>query len=537
MRGLGKGAARRVPLQEPFEDDHEEAPASVVERLVDMETDELRAFAEEHGIDISGLEEKPDLVDAISLHPGIARILREAGAEGEEAPPAEEEVDETPEEPSEEPAPAEPPAEEPDAAELRERVEAALRTSVDFSALEQYLSEAATKFSERNFDTVMETARAAALQIEEVVREYAQASWAFALASTERMLEGSPGDAPAAEEAEARLQEARQAFQDGTFVRAPDVLERLSKAALHLHANQMEAARDHVTAQEETLEGIQAMGGDTTRAQAMLRKAKQALDANQRAAYADMIREANRLVGEAREERIRELQEKTEGASTLIEEAASIGADVGRPSSLLEDARQAFDTGDFAVVHDLLRRAEKAALDAQKEQMDRVAAMREQQLQRVKDLIAEVKPAIDRARGEGFKAKEALADLKAAGEHTNAGDYVNALMKAKRAYGAVKAFHSELEARRIEESTVMEPPEEPPASPQEEAELPEPEEAPEAMEAEEEPPVPEEPPAPQDDPRRRAPTEPMCISCGSTDLRIKRSGKAKCQECGRKFRV
>ncbi len=269
----------------------------------------------------------------------------------------------------------------------------------------------------------------------------------------------------------------------------------------------------------------------------MLGKATQALKANQRAAYADLIGEADRLVAEAREARVGELSEKREAVSTLVEEAATIGADVGRASSLLEDARQAFDTEDFGVVHDLLGRAEKAALDAQKDQIDRVSAMREQQLGRVKDLIAEVKPAIDRARGEGFQAKEALGDLKAAAQHAEGGDYVNALMKAKRAYNAVKAFHSELEAKRIEEETPLpaEPPKEP-AAPTAPSEGPSPPGEPSDEGSGAVPPE-ESPSEASPEPRLPTPPEPICIYCGSADLHIKKNGKARCRECKRKFRL
>lgn len=549
----GGKAPRGLSLQEPTEDEpEEETPVTVVEHLVGMEVDELQAFAEEHGVDISGLEEKADLVDAISIHPGVARILREAGANVDEAPLAEEQAaeaaaeaekeaeeegdaQEPPEEPpeaeaEEEPEPEEAPKPEPEAPDLKGRLQAAMRTRLDFPALQQHLAEAVSRFKEGNYDAVARTAHEAVLQMDETARRFVEASWAFALASTARMLEEMPESSDMGAEAEARLKEARQAFEDDSFLQSSDLLEGLAATAEDLHANLMAAARDHVKAQEEVLEAVKAMGGDTTKAHAMLGKAMQALEANQRAAYLDLVKEADRLVASAREGRIEELQEKTEAVGTLVEEAATIGGDVGRASSLLEDARQAFDTGEFATGHDLLEKAERAALDAQKAQIDRVAAMQEQQLQRVKTLIAEIKPTIDQARGEGFHAKEALSDLKAAVEHANGGDYVNAMMKAKRAYRAVKAFHSELEAKRIEEGTPV-PAETPdqPAPPPSPAEQPAPSEPTPEAESDDEP--------PRDAPSGAPPAETICIYCGSANLSIKKNGKVKCLECKRKFRL
>ncbi len=508
-------------MQESFRDEYgaEELAEMVRDRLAKMKAGKLRSFADEHGIDISGLEDKADLVDAITLHPGIARIL---GLEQEwtEEGVAESSLEEVEEEAWEEPE------SEAETQDLTERVEHALKASIDFTVLEHFLSEAATKFGERSYDSAVQTAKDSVLKIEEKVRDYVEAGWAFALASTQHILETSKRNTKAAKEAKRRLKEAREVFKDGSFVRSPEMLEQLSAAALNLYSHEMERAREHVAAQTKALEETQAMGGDITMASTMLAKAAHALDENHRASYLDVIKDVNEFVSKAREARIEEMNEVSESIAATIEEARSIGGDVDGASNLLGDVRSAIDGGDFIAANDLIGRAEQAALESQKSQIDRVAQMRDRQIERAKELIAKIKPVIDEARTAGFDAKEALADLKAAVEDANAGDYMNALVKAKKAYKSVKEFRSQMDAKRLEEApAVVLEPKEPVEARREEAaeaqkgELHEvrggtPEEAkPQAKEAQ------------------------ICIHCGSENLQIGRRGRARCLDCNRRYRI
>jgi DNA-binding transcriptional regulator YhcF (GntR family) len=494
-------------MQEPYEGEYEtqDILEAVKTSLSRMKVNELKSFASEHGIDISGLKAKGDLVDAIALYPGIARILgldhdgsaeesdfgflEEAEEIAQEAPP------EVPPEPEER---AEPTA-------LSERVRQALRASVDFSVLEHFLSEAATKFKERSYDAAVQTAKESVFKIEERVRDYVEASWAFAIASAQRILETSSRTSKAAKEAKKALDEAMEAFKDGTFLRSPELLERLSAAALNLYSYEMDRAREHVEAQRRALEEIQAMGGDITAASTMLNRAAGALEENDRASYLELVEEADALVRKAREDRIEEIKEAADSVEAIIEEARSIGADVSEASKLLKDVRKAIESEDFISANDLISNAEQVALEAQKAHMDRVAQMRDKQIEKVKELIAQIKPLIDKARTEGFQAGEAIEDLKAAVEHVNAGDYVNALLRAKKAYQAVKAFKSQVEAQKLQSA---------PVKTEETIEIA-------GTEPEEEPENPSH----------------ICVHCGSTNVEVGFKGRARCLACGKRFRI
>lgn len=484
-------------MEEPSQETSEVVKAF----LSEMRVEELRSLAEERGIDIAGLGAKEDLVDVIALYPGIAKIvgLDQEIREGEEVglPVLEEEAEEAPGEEAEEAAPL---------PTHSEKLQQALKATVDFSALEDFLSETATQFKDRSYDAATQAAKDSVFKVEEKVREYVGAGWAFGIVSAQRILETSNPASEAAEEANKRLQEAMDAFQDDSFLGAPGLLETLNAATLTLYAHEMKEAREHVEIQERALEEIQAMGGDIAPAATMLGRAREVLDENHRASYLDLIIETDRLVSRAKRERIEEIKESADSIETVIEEARSIGSDVKEASELMDDVRRAIEASEFVSAHDLVSKAERTALESQKAHMDRVAEMREKKVEKVKELIGAIKPLIGKAKAEGLQADKAMGDLKAAAEHVKAGDYVNGLIVAKQAYRAAKSFRSQMEARRLEAA---------------------PEETKKTLQVGKKGPAAEE----------SSKAVPACVQCGSLNIEVGMRGKARCVDCGTKFRV
>lgn len=502
-----------------------------------LDVEELRGLAEAHDIDLSGLEVREDILEAISIHPGIVSILGlENGPSMEEPSPEPEEShlkEEAHEKHAEEPQPEEPePAKKSKAPEaddgtfagLKDHLKAALRTTVDLSGPSQYLSETVSKFRGKGFDGAILTARDAVHQMEERAKEYVETSWALAIASAQQIWETSKKSSKPGQKVKKVLKEAGDLFKEGNALENTSLLEKLTDATLSLYEKEMRKAREHVASQEKALENIEAMGGDIARARAMVNKAGNALEENHRFEYLSIIEGADELVHQAREIRIEEIREAVDSVEAVIEEARSIGANVEEASDLLTQVREAVEASEFVQAHDLVSQAERVSLEAQKAHMERVADLRDRQLSQVKELIGQIKPLIDRARSEGFQANEAIEDLKAALEYVKTNDYVNALLRAKRAYRAVKSFQSEVEATKLAD-TLLEEEEIRPEPP--EPEMP----APEADEPGE--PIPEvvdmEAPAPQG--------QVACPRCGSISVEVGPRHKAQCQSCGKKFRA
>lgn len=490
----------------------EEILEAVKSTLLGMSNSQLRALAEDHGIDISGLSAKGDLVEAIALYPGIARVL-EVDEVGVQEEPAPEEVPEE-EEPveAEEPEEPEPPqvaeeTREPSFDRLKEQLKDALRAHVDFSESQEDLAETARRFKGRGYDAAIVQAKDAVARVQERIREYVRASWAFAIASAQRIWDTSDKSSKAAKEAKRRLAEAVEAFQGDGFLHAMDTLKALSSATLNLYAHEMEAARAHVDAQSESLRSIEAMGGDTAAASTLLQKGSDALEANDRFAYLDLIKQADGLVGRARQERIEEIREAADNVDAILEEARNIGAAVDEAAGLLQEVRRSLEKEDFVSAHELVGQAERASLEAQQAHMDRVTRMRDEQVEKVRELIGQIKPLVDEAKSKGFDTSQAAEELKGAAEHVKTGDYVNALLKAKKAYRLVKSFRSQLEAQQLEKA------------------------APEESEEETSLPTPEAPSEPAGQ------GGPACPECGHQQSETGLRGKVRCESCGAKFRV
>ncbi|MEE9173750.1 MAG: hypothetical protein V3U30_02100 [Thermoplasmata archaeon] len=510
--------------------------------LESLSEEELRELAQDHAIDLTGLEVREDILEVISIQPGIASILeledgstmeepapepegplKEDEAHAEEAPPEEpEHHEEVPPEESHEPE-----ARDESVAGLRDHLKAALRTAIDLSGPSQYLSETVSKFRGKGFDGAILTARDAVHQMEERSKEYVETSWAFAIASAEQIWGTSKKSSKPGQKVKKVLKEASVLFQEGNVMESTALLEKLTDATLSLYEKEMEKAREHVAAQEKALENIEAMGGDIARARAMVNKAGTALEENRRFDYLGVIQGADKLVHQAREIRIEEIREAVDSVEGVIEEARSIGAEVDEASDLLAQVREAVEASEFVQAHDLVNRAERVSLEAQKAHMERVSDLRDRQLSQVKELIGQIKPLIDRARAEGFEAKEAIEDLKAALEHVKSNDYVNALLRAKRAYRAVKSFQSEVEASKLVDS----------ARADEEQALPQPPEAPEVPEMSPEPVAAAEAMPEEAGEVPAASEQVACPRCGSVSVEVGSRRKAQCQSCGRKFRA
>lgn len=412
-----------------------------------------------------------------------------------------------------------------DSLSLSKRVSQALGKTVDFSRMERLLAESIGRFKEQSYNTAVQMARDSVFRIEGQVKDYLEVNWAVAILSTSRMLETANKASKLANEAKRRLQDALDAFRDGGFVDSPEILDRLSDAAQNLYAFEMDMAREHVAAQSRALKEVQAMGGDIGAASTLLSRAAEALAEDDWTGYLDLIEKADVLVDQVKETRVDE-----------IKASASLMA-----SKFLDDVRKAIQAGDFVSANYLVNMAEQTAPTAKISTTDQVTKMKERMVVKVRRFISQIAPLIERAKKDGFEAEKARKDLDSAEELLKTGDYVNALMMAKKSYEAVKGFKGRVV------------PEEEPSRPAEEKkkdkeEGVEPEEGKgEAKEGKEETEEEEGKEAEEGEKKDKKPKEggelediieePVlwCTRCGSVNIGVGSRGKAKCLDCGERL--
>ncbi len=411
-----------------------------------------------------------------------------------------------------------------DSLSLSKRVSQALGKTIDFSRMERLLAEAIGRFKEQSYNTAVQMARDSIFRIKGQVNDYLEVNWAVAILSTNRMLETANKASKLANEAKRRLQDALDAFRDGSFVDSPEILDRLSDAAQNLYAFEMDMAREHVAAQSRALKEVQAMGGDIGAASTMLSRAAEALAEDDWTGYLDLIEKADALVDQAKENRVNE-----------IKASASLMA-----SKFLDDVRKAIQAGDFVSANYLVNMAEQSAPTSKVSTTDQVTKMKERMVIKVRRFISQIAPLIERAKSDGFEADRAKKDLDSAQELLKTGDYVNALMMAKKSYEAVKGFKGGAVPK--EEPSPPEEKKKDKKGKEEEAEPGEgkkEEREPEKEEKEEE--------EAEEDVKEKKPKEggeleemieePVlwCTRCGSVNIGVGSKGKAKCLDCGERL--
>ncbi len=425
----------------------------IKEALARKRIEELRALAKEHGVGISGLDQKKDIVDILARHPGIARDLGLTPSLSSEIPSLDEILkdggssslqDKTP-------APAPHPTvkrespgwettrfEGPAGRSLDDMLQESLATTVDFSRTQSLLGEAGTRFQARNYDAVISLAKDCVMGIDEVTKRYLRGAWAYAISASLKILEDSDAGSDPYRRADEALAETKRSFQGQSYLTDSRVLEKLNRSLTDLYSYEIQKARQHIKSQEAVLDQIQTMGGDTSRAIEVLGKATEALLANDRSRYMEIITKADDLVTQARNTRISEIRAALTSVESVVKEAKGIGADVTEALQLHEQARGSIQNQDFVNANRLIQKTERVALEAQKNQIDRVMELQRRQLEKVKKLIMDTKPLLEKARAKGMDTSKAMDLLRQAVDCANRGDYVGGLLHAKEAADGVR---------------------------------------------------------------------------------------------------
>jgi hypothetical protein len=519
----------------------------IKEALARKRIEELRALAKDQGVDISGLNHKRDIIDVLALQPGIANVLG-VSSEGSSDVPSLDDIlsggqsESTPATSSFDPTPVptvsreeSPRHESHGPKSIEDLLQESLATTVDFSRMQSLLAEAGAKFQARNYDNVLSLSKDSVMGIDEVTRRYLKSAWGYAISASLKILEDSDRDSDSYRKAHDVLADAKKVFQSHSYITDNKLLDKLHRAVTDLYNYEIQKARQHIQAQEAVLEQIQAMGGDTTKASEILGKAAEALMGNNRAHYLEVITKADDMVTQARNARIAEIRAAFANVEDVIKEAKAIGADVTESLQLHEQARASIQAGDFVNANRLIQRTERVALEAQKAQIDRVTELHRRQVEKVKKLIVDTKPLLEKARSKGMDTTKAMDLMRQAVDCVNRGDYVNGLLHVKEAAEAIKsvvpaeempkegrvaAASRGFEAPEPPEESVMDLPSEP-ASSILEGSVPSP------------PPVEAAGGGPSPEGGKSA---PRCPSCGSPSIELRENGKGRCFQCGAKFK-
>lgn len=346
-----------------------------------------------------------------------------------------------------------------------------LEARVDFRPLAERHAILARAFQRRRYLSTFRTAREALPEAHASFGRYLDATWTYGLVAAERILATSASGTKGARHARELYDRAAALYAEGAHRPETALLEELGAALEDLYRDEVRRHHREVQVMGRTLGELEAMGAVAEPARALLVRAVAALAEDDRPAYLDLAPQVEATLAEAREARVEALRAE---AGELL-------------PHLRMGVEAALEGGDPVAAHLLLAWAR-----------DRPAALGDQKVALVERIIAQIWPLVEAARRKGLPVESAEEDLEGAVRLVTEGEYAQALMRARRAYGAVReAVPTEREpSKRTREGKAKEPVE-----------------------------------AAEEEPEEETPLL-WCFNCGSLHVALEKDEAVRCQDCG-----
>ena len=452
--------------------------------LSDKDPAELRDIASKHGVDISSFKKKKDMIAAIVSHPSSTAIAESLRSEKKlnvirgELEEAKSDIARAVQQATarpEEGVPADP------------MFRQALSLEVDFDQCEDLLDQTRMRFEEHNFEGALGAAVEAHESEESCRRDFSKSVMAYAILSTQRLVEECGKAGRDVKEATELLRKAEKQYGEGNFSGGTSLLRDMEAVSRSLFSAEVQRARDQIHSAQEVVRDVANLGGDVRRAEDSLNEARDSLRRSEYTASIERAARAVELAENARQDRVRNIEDAIPSTVSIIEEAKHVGADVSDAERLVSKTKTAIASKEYLLASELIKRAERAAMETQQNQIIKAMELRRRQVEKAQGIVIQVEPVIEEADSFGIDTSEAQTLLQQAKEILAEGDYVNGTVFARNAAEVTKRLEPKLVEERIKRGILK-------------------------------------------------PTEGVCASCGSTRLEFTDDGWSNCAECGYAFR-
>ncbi len=207
-------------------------------------------------------------------------------------------------------------------------------------------------------------------------------------------------------------------------------------------------ARVRLVATRDIIREVANLGAAVGAAEDAWREATQALERRDLSAAEDQLDRASQLATEARERRIREIDESLSAVEDHISAARKVGADVAGAEDLWSRARSAVSEREYVTAGDLIKQAERAAMQAQQRQIEEAIRLRESQIARAQAIIASCEPLLQEAESYDLSVADVRTLLRQARDVLAKGDYLAGITFARNAEEAAYRLSSQVEEER-----------------------------------------------------------------------------------------
>jgi len=447
-------------------------PPSLERLLSVMKLKDLRDLAARHAVEVSKLRKKKQVAGALVTSPAAQSIYDEVRPQLEAVaavPP---------------PKPTLPPMEDPEA---DIQLYASKNAEVDLGRSEDLLDQARMRFEERNFERATTAADEAAALIRSNAESLLRSSWAYAILSCQRLIEDCGKAGREVDEAAALLLDAKRAFRTNDVVAMPPLLGRLEEVSRNLYSQEIQRARQEIYRVQEKIGNVANTGANIVVPDEILNRARDALRRNDPLLAVTTAQDAERIATDTLNARIREIDEAIPLTESMITEARNVGADVSEADRWLEKSKVAASGREYVLAGELVKRAERAAMQSQHHQIEKAMELRRRQVEKAQALIEAVEPLVEEAEEFDIDVMEAQTLLRQAQDVLAKGDYVNGTVYARNAAEVARRLEPKLVEERGKRGILK-------------------------------------------------PEKGVCGNCGSTRLTFADDGAGKCIDCGRAFR-
>lgn len=209
-----------------------------------------------------------------------------------------------------------------------------------------------------------------------------------------------------------------------------------------------EGARDASAATRDLIRETSNLGAGVGGAEDAWKAGNQALEQGDLAKAQEGFERAAKLASEARERRIKEIEDALETVEDHIGAAGKVGADVAGAKALWSQAKEAVASREYVQAGELIKQAERRAMEASARQIQRAIELRESQIARAQAIIATCEPLLQEAESYDLSVADVRTLLRQARDVLAKGDYVAGVTFARNAEEAAYRLASQLDEER-----------------------------------------------------------------------------------------
>ncbi|HYM40649.1 MAG TPA: hypothetical protein VEY12_11020 [Thermoplasmata archaeon] len=205
---------------------------------------------------------------------------------------------------------------------------------------------------------------------------------------------------------------------------------------------------ERLAATRDAIREAANLGAAVGAAEDAWKAAAQAVEEGNLAPAEEDLARASRLAAEARERRIKEIEAALSTVADHIGAAQKVGADVADAEDLRLRAADAVSSQEYVQAGELIRQAERLAIQAQLRQINRAIQLREDQIERARAIIAGCEPLLQEAESYDLSVADVRTLLRQSRDVLAKGDYLAGLTFAHNAEEAAYRLSSHVEEER-----------------------------------------------------------------------------------------